>query len=605
MKIIDMKYIDKIGMTAIASCLLAMTSCSDYADYNSAVDTGNSAAGKTLYENISENPKLQGFASIINKAGLKDYFNASRYYTLWAPVDGSYDVNAILSQNDSTILANFVNQHMAEYSYLITGDVDKKIITLNDKHHTFTNTKFDDLDIVDKNLPSSNGIVHTIDGISEYRPNLYQYLDEVKATGNTAFVDYIQQYDEDYIDEKNSVPGPMVDGVKTYSHIVYKKRNSIFMDIMRADIADEDSSYTMFIPTDKAWNASMDRMRANYKYIQEYYYMDLTSPDVKEKKGSALKATTGKNASPIKPNPGCFNDSMPKRNIVQNLVFSNTNERNYNPIVKGIFTENDTIVSTRRKALSNVKDFIHYAPNAVKMSNGYARMLDSVCYNPVETYEPLVYGSIAQWSGFKKVNGVMQSPTYNRILRNLVENRDTLFDNIPENIKPWLMEQMLPEDSKYFSYTTADIENITDGAPGYGIALPNVLSTKYHIFVVVVPPQVDEPYYKRGILPMQLRFDISYLDADGTQKYERINSPGVTPVTKAIELKSGKIEVVELEFTFPLSYSGLQAYPSLFVCMPTPTSFTPSNKKKYEQYLGIEGVYLVPEAEYQKIINKK
>ena len=47
------------------------------------------------------------------------------------------------------------------------------------------------------------------------------------------------------------------------------------------------------------------------------------------------------------------------------------------------------------------------------------------------------------------------------------------------------------------------------------------------------------------------------------------------------------------EFTFPASYYGLDAYPSLMM-MHTKTYTSSANRKKYDQQMRVAGVYLVP-----------
>ena len=100
-------------------------------------------------------------------------------FTLWAPLDGTYDATQYLNMDSASVMDKFIKQHLAEFGYQVVGKVDSRVVTMNQKHHDFTNTHFDDAEIKDVNIPASNGIMHILNGISEYRPNLYEYLDIV------------------------------------------------------------------------------------------------------------------------------------------------------------------------------------------------------------------------------------------------------------------------------------------------------------------------------------------------------------------------------------------------------------------------------------------
>ena len=175
-----MKNISKIGMAVVAGCMFAATSCSDYSDYNTVPEDAMLSANKTLWENISESENLQDFAAIIAKAGYTQNFSAPQYYTVWAPVDGTYDAQAILAKDSATIVKEFIGQHMATYSHVISGEVNKRIVSLNDKHHVFTNEAYDGIAIKTPNVATTNGVMHLLNGQSEYHPNLYEEIDNLK-----------------------------------------------------------------------------------------------------------------------------------------------------------------------------------------------------------------------------------------------------------------------------------------------------------------------------------------------------------------------------------------------------------------------------------------
>ena len=69
----------------------ALSSCSDYDDYNSVPTDALPGANKTLWENISSDQQLTRFAALAQKSKFSEALNSPRFYTVWAPVDGAID----------------------------------------------------------------------------------------------------------------------------------------------------------------------------------------------------------------------------------------------------------------------------------------------------------------------------------------------------------------------------------------------------------------------------------------------------------------------------------------------------------------------------------
>lgn len=581
-----MKHTSKIGMMVVAGAMLAAASCSDYSDYNSVPEDGQLSVNSSLMQNIAENEQLSDFAAILTKAGYADVFSKPNFYTLWVPLNGTYDAQAILAQDSATIAQQFVKHHVANFSHLVSGNVNERIVTLNDKHHNFTNEAFDNLKIVDANLPAFNGVMHTIQGQSAFYPNLYEELDVLQ--GCDAFKTYIQSYDEYYLDVDESVIGPMVNGQQTYLDSVFQKRNTIINEIMHAKLENEDSSYTMLYPTDRAWEEAYNSIKEDYNYITDFNYMDVTKTATA---AASLSATTGKSDKAVDIDATFYSDSLAKRKIIENLVFTNTYERN-KPVWSGQLSTDkpDTLITTAYSLITNVQAIYDNTVGEIKTnSNGYSRIVDAFPYYPWETYEPVLVSKEPT-----RILGNKAGSTYttHSIAKSSLESRDTLFEKVPPFIKKWLLS-----DTQFFSYVSIDQENFSASSarPELDFSFGNALSTKYHIFVVTVPAQVEKPE-ETALKPFYLRFDLSYTDADGTQRFQRLNVPGAR-LTDDIITEAGKLDVIHLEFTMPICYYGLAAYPTLFVSH-TKTFTSATNRNRYDQELRIAGVYFVPEQAY-------
>ena len=597
----SMKYIHKIAVMLSAGFMLATASCTDYSDYNTApVDEQIGAANQTLWETISNDQQLTKFAALARQCKFAEVLNSPRFYTIWAPIDNAIsddEYNRLMASDSATIVKQFMQQHMTEYNYPVSAALDSTtIISLNAKHHPFTQFSFDGFSYVQTNMPSANGVLHKIDGYSKFYNNLYENIDDL--VGCDSIKNYIQKYDEYYLDANASVIGPLVDGQQTWLDSVMAKRNNVIGGIMQADLENEDSTYCMLVPTDKAWEAAYTAINPYYNYIPKLDYMDLSKGNTTV--ASSTTATTAKADNAAEADTE-LQDSITCRNLVRNLVFSNWYQPNQPLFNGGTFASNDSVLSTSYRFLTNVQQTLNRTVTTSEMSNGIARVVDTLAFHPWETYNPV----LSQYRPESMLN--VKKTTNHNIPLDSLAGRDSLFSKVPEMIKQWI----LPEDSRYFSYVSVDSADhqTTSSKPEFRFALNGVRSTTYHIYVVTVPAQVEKPL--AAVKPYYLRFYLSWTDASNKQQYTVLpngkrttyevttdDAPAGTkdPDTDVLTYigNPGLVNVIDLgEFTFPACYYGLDAYPSLLM-MHTKTYTSTTNRNRYERDIRVAGVYLVP-----------
>ena len=570
------------------------TGCSDYSDYNSEPSAGNlPSASKTLWENISSDPQLNKFTELAQLCKFSEALNSPRFYTVWAPVDAAIseaEYSRLKKCDSATIVKQFMQQHITEYNYPVSSALQNTtIISLNAKHHPFTQNAFDGISYVDVNIPATNGVMHKIDGLSAFYHNLYENFDNL--SGCDKIKAYIQKYDEYYLDVNASVIGPLRDGKQTYLDSVMKKRNNVIRSIMRADLEDEDSTYCMLIPNDKAWQDAYAAINPCYNYITKMDYMDLQK---KTLVASSLKATDSK-ADKAAETTGDLKDSLTCRNIVSNLVFSNWYKGNQPLFGNGSFAPADTAYTTSGTHLTKMQAVLDHTIAVNEMSNGITRTIDAFPFSSWETYNPIIDATFPE-----ATMKVTKLTTHNIPLDSLA-GRDSLFSKVPAMLR----ELILPKTSRFFSYVAVDSANIdgTTGKPEFNFALRGARSTTYHIYVVTVPAQVEEPL--ADVRPYYLRFYLSWTDAANKQQYTVLPNGAKSSIemttdngqsTDALTYLGdpGRLNVFDLgEFTFPACYYGLDAYPSLMM-MHTKSYTSSANRKKYDQQMRVAGVYLIP-----------
>lgn len=591
----------------LVACMLccgaaAVTSCTDYSDYNTVPEDPQPGANMTLWENISNDQQLTKFAALARKCNFSEALNSPRFYTVWAPVDGAIsdaDYNRLMASDSATIVKQFIQQHITEYNYQVSAAQDSvTIVSLNAKHHPFTQTAFDGYNYLSVNSPSTNGVLHKINGMSEFYYNLYENIDNL--TGCDSIKKYIQKYDEYYLDVNASVIGPLRDGKQTYLDSVMKKRNNVIREIMHADLDNEDSTYCMFIPNDDAWEEAYAKINPCFNYIPKMDYMDLTK---KTTVASSIKATDAK-ADKAATTTDDLQDSLTCRNIVSNLVFSESYPYNKQLFANGSYAPTDTAYSTSYRYFTHINEMMDHVVDANEMSNGLTRTVDLLAFRPWQTYNPTI--RVSKPAIRVGNNEILTTLKVNKLtehnvpLTNLA-GRDSLFSKVPRLIRQWLF----PPRARFFSYVAVDSANIdgTTGKPEFCFPLKNVLSTTYHIYVVTVPAQVEQPL--AAVKPYYLRFYLSWTDAANKQQLTvlpqganagiEITTDEGKDGTKLICLGDpGRVNVIDLgEFTFPACYYGLDAYPNLMM-MHTKSYTSSANRSKYDQQMRVAGVYLVP-----------
>ena len=586
----------KMVMAGLFSFLLPsfLSSCSDYSDYNSVPSAGDApGANSTLWENISNDSQLTKFTALARKCNFSEVLNSARFYTVWAPIDAAIsdaEYIRLMACDSATIVRQFMQQHMTEYNYPISAALDSMtVITINSKHHPFTQASFDGYPYEVTNLPATNGVVHKIKGLSEFYNNLYENIDDLE--GCDSLKNYIQKYDEYYLDVNASVIGPLRDGKQTYLDSVMKKRNNVIREIMRADLEDEDSTYCMIIPNDKAWKGAYAAINPCYNYIPKLDYMDLTK---KTSVASSTTATHGKADKAAEADTE-LQDSLTCRNSVSNLVFSDCYQRNWPLFDNGYFAPADTAYSTSRSYLTDMQAVLDHTLAADEMSNGMTRTVDSLTFRSWQTYNPVI--ATAYPDATLKVSKL----TTHSIPLDSLKGRDSLFAHVPKMFMQWLK----PATSRFFQYVAVDSANIdgTTGKPEFDFALRDVRSATYHIYVVTVPAQVETPL--ADVKPYYLRFYLSWTDANNKQQYTvlpqgankevEMTTDNGKDTNKLICIGNpGHINVFDLgEFSFPVCYYGLDAYPSLMM-MHTKSYTSSANRKKYDQQMRVAGVYLIP-----------
>jgi uncharacterized surface protein with fasciclin (FAS1) repeats len=552
------KYKNRAGWLCFgAAAALALTACSDFSDYNETPVMAEAAGDQTLWENISQNPELSDFASLVKQSGYYGRLDSARSMTVWAPKNGTFNLADFQSLSKDDLLKQFVKAHMADYTHAASGKVEERVHMLNDKSFDFVGDgsyTFGGVNISKANVPSNNGLLHIIDGYAPYYPSLYEYIK--MASGIDSLRNHFMRYELTTLDLEKSVKGSMVDGVQTYIDSVFVTSNSMIRQL-NASLTNEDSTYTFVMPTNKAFMDMYNKVKPYYNILATTTVQDVEN----------YTSATDNKTKTVTVNASYLTDSLVRRHIVNNLVFSNKDAYNKWVVNEGEFT--DTLRSTTRQKFSNPREILeaYQVGEPVEMSNGYARIVDSLAFYPWETYAPEL-----EFTPLRNLGALFPAAALSS------SYIITSSDGQP-------LTGLFGPETTLTEYRYAWITPGGDRAkPDFFVEMPGVMSTTYNFYVVFMPTAK----FATDTRPNWLNFQLLYCGKDGKAATYNFNKAyadslltgGTLPAdVTAVNANTAFINDPEKtdtvfigRFTFPVNYSalgnGYEYAPSLRVTSP-------------------------------------
>lgn len=558
---------------------LAITACTDVWDNHYNVDpTIGSNTTESLWDLIAADPALTEFADQLKRVGYDTVLSKNRYYTVWAPMNGflSNATNDGILENDSLMEIEFIQNHIANYSHLGKGSQEKnKVEMLNKKLIDFVGSNdsytFKGIPLVTVNTPAKNGILHRIGSNGEYAtfaPNIWEYLDKNEQITN--FRDYIKSFTEYTVNEKESVLGPLVDGEVSYLLKVLDEENIWWQHL--GEFANEDSSYTVIIPTNDAWNEM-------YELTKKYYVMDARTP---ENVRDSLQEYYALNT------------------ICKHLSFSNTIQKdegrdslisNYALVLGGqrYPTAASQVVFRYEEKDLLFEDEIE----SVELSNGSVHIVNKLNYSPFKCW----HDTITEETEFLDIEEIddedeLKKATYTSVS---YTHRDTI-----------------KHTSKTTSFFVARPLQ-RSGAIKATFNISGVLSAKYRIKLVVVPaiceyPELLDIYSKEEIdsifKPTKFKVQLTYPNAKGKAAKQQLgtyvrnsSNPAAMDtivLNPAIDESAGKFSTEDYTFTFPSCEAILSSNEVPLTTIQIQANAKSSELDKYDRTLRIDCIILEP-----------
>lgn len=584
-----------------AAVLLGFTACTDdHFDIQPSTVSGSN----TIWQNVEANADLDSVAMILrrckvmksqtDKSAKQTYAEllaTSQQLTAWLPKNGTFNAKQYLDELDSAavlrakdemagtraeydVANRFARNHIARFNYESNmGEqrialMNSKIVNYNAGEGTFNGVK---LDAANANILSSNGMLHVLDGESQFAYNIFERL-QVDSRFAKIYGD-IDKYNVYTFSSSSSTQGSMNhNGSMEYVDSVWSRTNSLMSDARLTYLTDEDSLYVSVIPTGAAYEAARQKIHGLFKYAKNYNYAwDASKRDWTNKGTNALKFNT---------------DSLTTYNVTSRILSASSFSVGYNSegpvttsnpqaflnhvLTADSLNSNASLV-IYNKDKGNVNPIFdgQTADDAIKASNGYIFAVDNYNYDPSYSF---IQKMNINGHNTSQVTGSTSEQAQYVTLNNENQNAEVNVD-------------ALGVDNFYYYFPVSGNSQLN-----IDFKLNNVLSTKYKISIVLLPNRVNINNIRAEedgtIIEEKPVFDVQIRDDKGSV---------IGKAVKNVSVDQDKVEkkVLWEAFEFPYAYFGLPSGYESFPVLRVSMSYAQQRKGKCKA-LSIAKVILEP-----------
>ncbi len=584
-----------------AAVLLGFTACTDdHFDIQPSTVSGSN----TIWQNVEANADLDSVAMILrrckvmksqtDKSAKQTYAEllaTSQQLTAWLPKNGTFNAKQYLDELDSAavlrakdemagtraeydVANRFARNHIARFNYESNmGEqrialMNSKIVNYNAGEGTFNGVK---LDAANANILSSNGMLHVLDGESQFAYNIFERL-QVDSRFAKIYGD-IDKYNVYTFSSSSSTQGSMNhNGSMEYVDSVWSRTNSLMTDARLTYLTDEDSLYVSVIPTDAAYEATRQKIHGLFKYAKNYNYAwDASKRDWTNKGTNALKFNT---------------DSLTTYNVTSRILSASSFSVGYNSegpvttsnpqaflnhvLTADSLNSNASLV-IYNKDKGNVNPIFdgQTADDAIKASNGYIFAVDNYNYDPSYSF---IQKMNINGHNTSQVTGSTSEQAQYVTLNNENQNAEVNVD-------------ALGVDNFYYYFPVSGNSQLN-----IDFKLNNVLSTKYKISIVLLPNRVNINNIRTEddgtVIEEKPVFDVQIRDDKGSM---------IGKAVKNVSVDQDKVEkkVLWEAFEFPYAYFGLPSGYESFPVLRISMSYAQQRKGKCKA-LSIAKVILEP-----------
>lgn len=354
-------YINSLVRICAVFTILLASSCKDDAmdDHYGQEDQ---RLESSILDVLTSDANYSTFVALIEQTGYTELLSSSQAFTVWAPDNASLALVSSDVLNDPDALSELIGNHISRFSYNSTINENSVLIKmLNDKYIEFVNlngdVSFGDVDVLESDMLTSNGILHKVATVLDVKPNIWGYLND-NEDQFPIMMEYFSQFNETIFDEAKSIKtGTNTLGQTVYDSI-FSSSNTQFKII--GDLSSEEERFTFIGLTDAAYTGIYDRFKEFYQYpvedsvksnTDEVIFNNLTFPNLEfEDLNGSLTENTVENEVLIEAGSIVENEALSNGNV---FVVENLNYDAKNVIYKPVVYE---IEDNKRRTIGSLTD---------------------------------------------------------------------------------------------------------------------------------------------------------------------------------------------------------------------------------------------------------
>ena len=562
-------------------------SCSDTWDdhYEGTIE---GAREGSLWQAIKQNADLSNFASVIEATGYDRSLGSSQVFTVFAPTNATFtreEADKLISEyqeqkktvndDDNTVIKEFVQNHIALYNHSVSSLTNDSIRLMNGKYALLKTAGIDNSNFSQSNTLYQNGVLFTVDKPIDYSANIFEYIRRDADLDSVRSFLYNPMFYYKKFDAGSSVTGGLDElGRTIYLDSVFYQRNDLYSTV--GDIASEDSTYWMVLPTNSEWQRLVE------EYSNYFIY--------NKKVGNRL--TKGSLDSLMYTNT--------RLAILEGTAFSRTSNKSVIDNSKTASTLNDSLMS-----------YGHV------MNNSQRKNLWGAPFNYYQYYDPMSEGGVFYGAEAKDCsNGrVLKSSnwnisslqTFNRWI--VIEAEDgtniksytKFFDGKDSlNSTELRTRSVLNHDyrDKVWNNSFAEFSpTVTTQAPILTFGIRGVLSNMgYDVYIVTAPALAyDSTATASECLPTSIRVTMGWEDLNGNNQSKQTGTFNTTG-TKIDYL------LVAEDFKFPVCTRGIsEDVPSTSINLECRVSNNQVSTGQRTRTMRIDCILLVPHGTLQLV----
>jgi len=254
----------------IFSGILLLNACTEDL-WNQHYDTNKGlTSSETLWDQLLKQDSLSQFREVLDSVKVMNGHKITtvryadlltqQYFTVFAPINSSFNKDSLLAlcattEGNALVEEQFLMSHLTRTPYSLSPYTDKRAHMLNGKYLPFKDSTLAKVQLIPSksNIVARNGLIHYVRGPIPYRRNIYEnIIDLPEFSGMGAF---LSKYDTDSLDEAASLVAGVNDlGVIVYVDSVMIQNNQLLNGFGLID--SEDSTYRFVAPSKTGWDAA-------------------------------------------------------------------------------------------------------------------------------------------------------------------------------------------------------------------------------------------------------------------------------------------------------------------------------------------------------------